>query len=120
MPTRLSAPATAGQESGSGQYPVDWVLTAAAATPTGTVGHPGHPPACLSRNERDLSGGEDIPPASESDVFTATRRQPEQAVEGNDEREGLAQFPGVSAGEPAVERLKRIHGNNVHRDDLAA
>jgi hypothetical protein len=100
------------------------VLTAAVATPAGTVAHPGHPPVCLSRNERDLSGGEDIPPARESDVFTATRRQPEQAVEGDDEREGLTQFPGVSAGEPAgepaVERLKRIHGNNVHRDDLAA
>jgi hypothetical protein len=120
MPTRLSAPATAGQVFGSGQYPVDWVLTAAVATPAGTVGHPGHPPACLSRNERDLSGGEDIPPGGESDVFTATRRQPEQAVKGHDEREGLAQFPAVSAGEPAVERLKRIHGNSVHRDDLAA
>lgn len=49
-------------------------------------------PARPGGNERYLSGGENVPPAGERDVFTASGRQPQYTVEQHDERERFNAF----------------------------
>ena len=93
-PRQLSALATAGQESGSGQYPVDW------------FGHLGDVPAVLDRHERDLPGGEDASSARKGDVSTAPGCQPQHAVESNDECEGVRRPPRARA-RPASRRARQ-------------
>src|SRR5262249_41693174 len=79
-----------------------------------------YPPTGSGGNERHFPGGEDVAPAGNGDVFTASGRQYEHAVERHDEREGFDEFPAVPPGEPAAERGWGIDGNRVHRDHPVA
>jgi hypothetical protein len=107
-PARSSASVTAGHEPGSGQYPVDRLLTS-------------HTPTIRSRqSEGHLLGGEDILSAGAGAMFAAAGRQPERTIEVNDERDSFGEFTSVLPSEPAVEQGWRVRGNSINCGRLVA
>jgi hypothetical protein len=79
------------------------------------VGHLGNTPAGAGDGKRDLAGSENVSTARQDNMFATTRREPEHAIEGNDERERFREVSAIAPSQPPVEYGRRVHVNGVRR-----